>query len=200
VTVLARALAWQRTDVIGGEFTVFDDGDGFVARGVAFVATPIAYACRYDLTTDAGWASARLDISAEGAGWQRVLHMERDAGSWRVTTSEQGDLSGVAPTAPLPGTEDPDRLRAAVDVDLYASPLTATLPIRRMNLLRQPDGTTRRTVAAWILLPSLAVLPAERTYTVLGDGRIRCSWVDIMTELTVDPDGFVVTHPGLAAR
>lgn len=200
MTVLPRTLAWQRTDTTGGEFTVFDDRTGLVARGSAFAATPVAYACRYDLSADAAWASARLEVTAEGAGWQRTLRMERVPGRWRVTTSERGNLNAVAPTAPLPGTEDPDRLGDADDVDLYASPLTNTLPIRRLGLLGRPAGTTRTITAAWVLLPSLAVVPSEQTYTVLGDGKIRYASGSFTADLTVDADGFVVDYPALARR
>ncbi|NUT31558.1 MAG: hypothetical protein HOV79_00645 [Hamadaea sp.] len=200
MTVLPRTLAWQRTDVTGGEHAGFDDRTGLVARGVAFAAAPVAYACQYALTADGAWASTRLEVSAEGAGWQRTLRMERASGRWRITSSEKGNLNAVAPTAPLPGTEDPDRLRDALDVDLYASPLTNTLPIRRLGLLGQPVGTTRTITAAWVLLPSLAVVPSEQTYTVLGDGKIQYASGNFTAELTVDADGFVVDYPALARR
>jgi hypothetical protein len=198
--ILPRTLGWQRTDTTGGEFAVFDDRTGLVARGSAFAVSPVAYSCRYELATDADWASARFEGSAEGAGWQRTLRMERTGGAWRVTTKEQGNLNAVAPTAPLPGAEDPGRLYDAIDIDLYASPLTNTLPIRRLGLLGQPAGTARTIVAAWVLLPSLAVVLSEQTYTVLGEGKIRYSSGDFMADLTVDPDGFAVDYPQLATR
>lgn len=200
MSVLPRTLAWQRTDVTGGEFTVFDDRTGLVARGSAFAAMPVPYACRYDLTTDAAWASTGLEVSAHGAGWQRTLHMERTADGWRITTEEQGNLNAAAPTAPLPGIEDPDRLLDAFDIDLHASPLTNTLPMRRLGLLGQPAGTTLTITAAWVLLPSLAVIPSEQTYTVLGERKIQYSSETFAADLTVDDDGFVVNYPALATR
>jgi hypothetical protein len=200
MTVLPRALAWQRTDVTGGEYTTFDERRGLVARGSAFSATPAAYGCRYELRTDDRWVSSRFEVTAEGAGWLRTLRMERAAGRWRITTGEQGNLEAVVPSAPLPGTEEPDRLREALDVDLLASPLTNTLPIRRLGLLGQPPGTGRTITAAWVLLPSLAVLPLEQTYTVLEGGGIRYTSNNFTADLTVDEGGFVIRYPGLAAR
>jgi len=200
MTVLPRALAGQRTDTTGGEFAGFDDQHGLAARGMAFAATPTPYACRYELTTDHTWASARVEVTAEGEGWLRTLRMERAPGRWRITTSEQGNLNAVVPTAPLAGTEDPDRLADALDVDLYASPLTNTLPIRRLDMLGRPAGTTQTILAAWILLPSLAVLPLEQTYTVLGGGRIGYGSGNFTADLTVDNGGFVTDYPGLASR
>jgi hypothetical protein len=200
MTVVQRALAWQRTDATGGEFAGFDDRRGLVVHGLAFTATPVTYSCRYELSTDDGWASKRFEATAEGAGWLRTLRMERAAGSWRITTAEQGNLNASVPSAPFPGSESPDRLIDALDVDLYDSPLTNTLPIRRLGLLGMPAGTTRTIVAAWILLPSLAVLPLEQTYTVLDGLRIRYSSEGFSAELALDTDGYVVTYPGLATR
>jgi hypothetical protein len=198
MTVLPRTLAWRRTDTTGGEFAGFDDRRGLVVRGFAFAATPVTYACRYELRTDDDWTSAWFEATAEGAGWLRTLRMERVAGRWRVTTAERGNLNTLAPTAPLPGSEEPDRLGEALDVDLYDSPLTNTLPIRRLNLIGKPAGTTRTITAAWILLPSLAVLPLRQTYTVLDGGKIRYASGDFTADLTVDDGGFVTRYPGLA--
>ncbi len=56
MTVLPRSLLWQRTDVVGTEYVVFDDHSGLTARGVAVAAGPAPYACRYELVTDELWA------------------------------------------------------------------------------------------------------------------------------------------------
>ncbi|MEV0269375.1 putative glycolipid-binding domain-containing protein [Hamadaea sp. NPDC050747] len=200
MTLLPRALAWRRTDTTGGEYAGYDDREGLTAHGYAFTAAPVAYACRYELSADGRWASSRLDVTVEGPGFLRTLKMERAGGRWRITTSERGNLNAVLPTAPLAGTEEPERLTDALDVDLYASPLTNTLPIRRLNLLGKPAGTSTTIVAAWVLLPSLAVVPSEQTYTVLGDGLIRYASGTFTADLTVDEGGYVVTYPGLAER
>ncbi len=102
--------------------------------------------------------------------------------------------------AGLPGAEDPDRLAESVDVDLGACPLTNTPPIRRLDLLRAEPGTQRTITAAWVLVPSLAVVPARQTYTVVGPGTIRYSSGTFAAELTVDDEGYVVHYPGLAER
>jgi uncharacterized protein len=200
MSVLPRALAWHRTDTNGAEFTAYDDRRGFVARGTAISSDPVTYACRYELITDDGWVSTRFEASVEGAGWLRTVRMERAAGRWRVTTAEQGNLDALAPSSPFPGSEDPDRLTDAMDVDLYASPLTNTLPIRRLGLIGRPPGTERTITAAWILLPSLAVLPLEQTYTVLGPGKMRYASEGFTADLDVDDEGFVTYYPGLARR
>ncbi|WP_238018940.1 putative glycolipid-binding domain-containing protein [Dactylosporangium sp. AC04546] len=198
MTVLPRAFAWQRTDTTGGEFAALDDRRGLHARGTAFAADRGVYACRYELHTDEGWASTRLEVTAEGAGWLRTLRMERAAGRWRVTTGEQGDLERVLKGAPFAGIEDPDRLHNVLDVDLYNSPLTNTLPIRRLGLHRAAPGTTVTIEAAWILLPSLAVLPVEQTYEVLEGRRLRYSSENFTAVFQIDEEGWVTEYPDLA--
>jgi uncharacterized protein len=191
-------MLWQRLDLAGAEHVIFDDRHGLVARGVAVAAGPVPYSCQYELATDGDWASNRFMATVEGGGWLRSVRMERAAGTWRVTTAEQGDLSSVLSKALPPGAEQPDRLDDAIDVDLYASPLTNTLPLRRLGLTE--PGTTETIVAAWVLLPSLAVIANTQTYTVLGAGRVRYSSGSFTADIDVDEDGYVVRYPDLAAR
>jgi hypothetical protein len=100
----------------------------------------------------------------------------------------------------LPGSEDPDRLGDALDVDLGHSPLTNTLPIRRLGLLSAPPGTSHTITAAWVLVPGLVVMPSRQTYTALGGGQVRYSSGTFTADLTVDADGYVTHYPGLAQR
>lgn len=200
MATLPRALLWERTDTTGTDFALVDDRRGLVARGVAAAATPIPHACRYELITDETWATARLEVACEGAGWLRTARLERAAGRWRVTTAERGDLAAALRAAGqggagLPGTEEPERLRDAIDVDLSASPLFNTLPIRRLGL-----GAPRRITVAWVLVPSLEVIPAEQTYTPLPGGGVRFASDTFTADLTLDDDGFVTHYPGLASR
>ena len=173
-----------------------------VARCISSIAAATVARSSYELFTDESWVCARFDAIAEGAGWLRTLRMERAGGRWRVTTAEQGDLdaalrAGGHPTAQPPGCEDPDRL--GVDVDLAGSPLTNTLPLRRLGLVGAPPGTSRSVEAAWVLLPSLAVVPATQSYEVLGPGTVRYASGSFAAELRVDGDGYVTHYPGLAA-
>jgi hypothetical protein len=203
--VLPKALMWERTDTAGTDLAVLDDRRGLYARGYATAVDPIPYVCRYELVTDEGWSTAHLDVAVEGAGWQRTLRLERAAGRWRATTGEQGDLdralvnAGHGP-AGLPGTEDPDGLHDAIDVDLGGAPLPNTLPIRRLGLLGAPPGTTHRLTMAWVLVPSLIVLPSEQVYTVVDEQTVRFAIDNFRADLTVDKEGYVVTYPGLAKR
>lgn len=205
MSTLPKALFWSRLDSPGADHVVLGDGDGLHARGVAVAATPVPYRCHYELVTDETWATGRLEVSAEGAGWSRTVRLERATGRWRVTTAERGNLdralaaAGQRPVG-LPGCEDVDELAEAVDVDLAAAPLFNTLPVRRLGLLTAPADTSHRLGVVYVRLPSLEVAPSEQVYTALGDQRVRYRSGTFTAELTVDQDGYVTHYPGLAQR
>jgi uncharacterized protein len=202
MAVLPKALLWRRLDAPGTEHVLVDDAAGLHARGTMTAGTPVPFVCRYELYTDDAWVTARFEATVEGAGFRRVVRLERAASRWRVTASEQGDLSATLaaaghPRAGLPGAEDSDRLRSALDVDLGYSPLTNTLPVRRLAL---SPGTSQSVDVAWVLLPGLEVVPSTQTYTALGPDRIRFTSGSFTAEIALDADGYVVHYPGLAER
>jgi hypothetical protein len=83
---------------------------------------------------------------------------------------------------------------------LTGSPLTNTLPIRRLNLLKAQTGVAHRLSVAWVILPSLEVVQADQIYTPIGEGMIRFATETFSADLVVDDDGFVADYPGLAKR
>ena len=86
---------WERRDTSGAEHVLVDTISGLRARGTALAVDPIPYSARYELQTDPAWATTSLDVRTEGGGWSRSLRLEAEAGRWRVTTSEQGDLDAA---------------------------------------------------------------------------------------------------------
>jgi uncharacterized protein len=205
MATLPASRFWERRDTTGSEHALIDARTGLYARGTSLAVDPIAYTCQYELRTDPSWTTTRFDVSTEGAGWARTVRLELAAGRWRVTTSEQGDLDAALTAAGhagagLPGTEDPDLLYGAYDVDLTGSPLTNVLPIRRLNLLKADPGVAHRISVAWVIMPSLEVVQADQIYTPLGDGAVRFASETFSTDLVIDDEGFVRDYPGLAAR
>jgi hypothetical protein len=198
---LPGSLLWQRTEAAGAEHVLFADQAGLHARGTMVATQQTPFTCRYEVFTDATWATARFEATVEGAGFIRTLRLERAAGRWRATAGEQGDLdAALGQRSGLPGTEDPSRLSRVLDVDLAYSPLTNTLPIRRLGLLQAAPGTTHTIEAAWVLLPSLEVVVATQTYTRLDGSAIRYSSGTFTAEVAVDAAGYVEHYPGLARR
>lgn len=203
--VSSKAIVWQRLDTAGAEQAILRDGRGLQAKGTMIAAVPVPYACRYELVTDDSWATVRFEVTCEGPGFVRTTRLERAAGRWRVTATEQGDLdvalrAGGHPRSGLPGSEEPARLARVLDIDLSASPLMNTLPIRRLGLHKAAAGASHTIEVAWILVPSLEVVDAKQTYTALGDGQIRFTSDTFTADISVDSDGFVTHYPGLAER
>ena len=203
---MPKSLFWARTDTAGADHVRLDDSRGLTAAGTTLAVDPIPFTCRYEVTTDEGWATLRLNVEVEGAGWFRSLRLERTGdGGWRAATGEQGDLDGALRSANqqpagLPGAEEPDRLTGALDVDLSASPLFNVLPVRRLGLLDAAPGTAHRIDVAWVLVPSLAVVPVEQHYTALGGQRVRFAVEGFTADIELDRDGYVRRYPGLAER
>jgi hypothetical protein len=202
---MPKSLFWSRTDTAGGEHVMLDDGNGLTARGTMLAVDPIPWTARYQVTTAPNWAAGRVEVEVEGAGWLRRVRLERSADRWRVTTAEQGDLDAALvaaghPRAGLPGTDDPDRLADALDVDLAGSPLFNALPVRRLGLAAQPADLPHRITVAWVLLPSLEVVAAEQVYSGQGPGRVRFASGTFTADIDLDAAGYVVRYPGLVER
>ncbi|MEV4275943.1 putative glycolipid-binding domain-containing protein [Actinoplanes xinjiangensis] len=202
---LPTAVFWERSDVPGAEHALLEARDGLYAQGTLLAAAPVPFACHYEVRTGPDWATARLDVRAEGAGWARGVRLELAAGRWRVTGSEQGDLDAELTRngharAGVPGCDDPDLLYGAFDVGLSGSALFATLPIRRLGLLGSEMGVAHRLSVAWVLVPSLEVVQADQIWTPLAPDQVRVADETTSVDLTCDDEGFVTDRPGLARR
>jgi hypothetical protein len=145
------------------------------------------FRARYVVGCDAGWkvTHARVEVLEQPA---RVLDLRVDGrGHWSDAAA------GAMPA-----------LDGCVDIDIYPSPFTNTLPIRRLA-----DAAIGRPVAldvAWVLLPELTIQPARQEYTLLERGADGARWrfrgldSDFVAELDVDGNGLVLDYPGIARR
>jgi hypothetical protein len=194
---MSRTLRWNRVEAFGAELALADDSAGLRATGWALGAVPVAYRCEYTLSTDPQWRTTSLEITTQGDGWSRRLVLgnkpdRRDG--WRVRASETGDLD-----APPPGAEYPETFDQAIDIDLGYSPLTNTLPIRRLGL--REAGIEHEITVAFIEVPSLAIVASVQYYSALPDGRVLFrAESGYRAELDVDNEGYVEHYPGLAQR
>lgn len=84
-------------------------------------------------------------------------------------------------------------VESATDIDLNFSPVTNTLPIRRLKL---KVGETRTVKAAWLRFPSFQLEPLEQTYTRVDGQTVRYETASgFAATLTVDDDGLVTHYP-----
>ena len=85
-------------------------------------------------------------------------------------------------------------------MDLSASPITNTLPIRRLNLAK---GSAAEIRVAYVHFPDLAIVCDPQRYTCVQPmRRYRYESLDsdFVREIDVDRNGLIVSYPGLFRR
>jgi len=164
--------------------------DGLSALGLILCRKDGAHLrCRYQLDTDPQMRVRELTfaVTGEAEGQPKRIVLESDGeGRWRRDGDAAPDLAGC------------------IDVDIEVSPLTNTLPIRRLALTA---GESAEIKAAYLPVPDLEPRPAAQRYTCLAPyadpgGRYRYEGLSsgFATELPVDRDGFVLDYPETFTR
>jgi hypothetical protein len=140
------------------------------------------FGVHYQIRCDGAWTLQRACI--EIVGEHRRLELISDGrGKW---------IDGLG--NPLPA------LDGTIDIDFSVSPLTNTLPIRRLQLAK---GSSAEIRAAYIHLPDLTAVSDPQRYTCLEPLRrylYESLDSDFVREIEVDADGLVVKYPGLFKR
>jgi uncharacterized protein len=134
-------------------------------------------------------------------GWMlkrvRIELLEDPARRLALRTDGRGRWVDAGTGAALP-------LDGCLDVDIYPSPFTNSLPIQRLTgaAIGEPVALD----VAWVGLPDLTIRRNRQEYTLLerrADGsrwRFRSPDGDFTAELPVDGGGLVLDYPGIARR
>lgn len=95
--------------------------------------------------------------------------------------------------------EELNSVHGCVDVDIWPTPFTNSLPIRRLQL---KEGERRQIEVVYIDGLELSTGKAVQAYTRTGRQSFRFESVgtDFSAELTVDERGLVLEYPGLFRR
>ncbi|MGJ0118931.1 putative glycolipid-binding domain-containing protein [Williamsia sp. MIQD14] len=142
-----------------------------------------AFSATYDLLTNDAGVTRRLSVHLARAGGETQISITRDGeNNWLVQTPQ--------------GTERSD-FGGAQDVDLVLSPFFNALPIRRLDLHRDPTQT--QVPVVYLYLPEGTVAPATVSYDSGADSIAVRSPVGSST-VTTDDTGFVRDYEGLAER
>lgn len=124
-------------------------------------------------------------------GHTRTFKVERaDGKSLELFSDGAGGWSDDR-AEPIPG------LRGCIDIDIWPTPLTNSLPIWRSSWA---DNQPQRFAMVWIDATTMAVKRSEQIYTRLDPTHFRFQSADFEAVLEVDGDGVVVDYPGLFAR
>ncbi len=128
----------------------------------------------YSIKVDRQFRTKRVIVRKMQSGKEKRLEMKKTTSGWTVNNRKRKDL------------------RDCVDVDLSASPVTNTLPIRRR---RMKIGEKVEFTMAWVKLPSLIVRPIRQSYKRLGRRTYRYrSSSGFTARLEVDNFGLVIRY------
>ena len=133
-----RLVAWERVDGSAGHSMARVDRMpwGWRCHGTEVLAGPRELlSCWFHVDLDEGWITREVVVAAVADGGRRTLTLSADdQRRWTVN-----------------GQHDPD-LDGCIDVDVAATPLTNTFPIRRLaglgvgrQVTRRSPGSTSRT-------------------------------------------------------
>jgi hypothetical protein len=181
-------LEWEALDWPGLEHVVVSaDAAGFLAHGQLVLGPPEGPASvSYQLSCDASWRVTGLTVTAASAAGSRTLALSADRnGRWLADGQPRPDLDGC------------------IDVDISLTPLTNTLPIRRLSWA---PGRAQELDVVYVSAPDLTARQASQRYTLLerdadDDAPLyRYESGSFRADLTVDGDGFVSDYPGLWRR
>lgn len=139
-----------------------------------------AFALDYALELDVDWQLLRADLRLLNG---HSLNLRRsDAGHW---------LNGYEVRIPA--------LDGAVDIDIFATPFTNSLPINRLKLA---EGEGARANVIYIADLELTPIMAQQSYTRSGAGTYAYESLTtgFQTSFDVDEHGYVLDYPDLFAR
>lgn len=177
-----QTLRWRPLDGVGFEHCeITATSESITARSVVIGDHDgHAFGARYELRLDPDWTF-------------RTLHLERIDGA-SVTLQSDGRGRWIDGE-----NHHLVELDGCIDIDISATPLTNTLPIRRTRLV---PGEPQRFDMAWLPLDTLAPFVDGQIYTRIDDSHCRYQAADGSFEalLELDADGFVTNYPGLFER
>ncbi|MGY1700979.1 putative glycolipid-binding domain-containing protein [Geodermatophilus sp. SYSU D00766] len=180
-----RVVAWRRSDDERGHSLarVERRGEGWLVHGTEVLAGPSTLlSCAFRVELDGAWSTRAVEVTAVSADGERRL---------RLTADDDRRWTRDGVRAP--------EFDGCVDVDVAATPLTNTFPIRRLAALEVGRQVT--SPVAWVDVPALGVTRVEQTYRRLGPRRWEyADPAHGAFELSVDDDGLVVDYTGFATR
>lgn len=184
-----RLLSWVRTDDAAGHSMARVERlpGGWRFHGAEVIAgSSDVLSCSFTVELDDAWLTSAAVVRAVAGAGERELVLAADADRrWCVDGAGRPDLDGC------------------IDVDVAATPLTNTFPIRRLEDLGVGEEVT--TPVAWVDVPALSVHRVDQTYRRLPDVDGLAAWeyrddAHGRFGLQVDDDGLVVAYEGFARR
>jgi uncharacterized protein len=173
-------LAWRALEWPSVEHVTVADGDGWTADG-AMVAVVDGRAVRltYRLEVDDADATQALDVAEAVGGATLALRSDGHGRWWDADGSARPELDGC------------------IDVDISTTPLTNTLPVRRLRLA---PGHSVEIQVGYVDVPSLVVRAVAQRYTRLDERTYRYSSGSFAADVAFDQNDLVTDYLGLWER
>jgi uncharacterized protein len=181
-----RALCWRR--ILDDNSLEYAVAQGLTS-GVELAGTIVAIhetaplEVHYRIECDADWGTRTVSIEQRLGLQPSILSLAVD-GNGKWSDHRSGPIDAVS---------------GCLDVDLELSPITNTLPIKRLNLA---VGQTEEIAVAWIRFPSLEIVRARQSYERLSDCtyRYRSLASGFTAKIDVDENGLTVRYEGIWER
>jgi uncharacterized protein len=178
--MVEKMILWQRVPAPGHEFArLAQVNSQWEMTGTALLLFE-SLPCRldYQVICDTAWHTR----SAQVSGWIGDQRVEAEifvdeAFNWLLNGVEQPQVTGC------------------IDLDLNFSPVTNTLPIRRLGLA---VGQSAEVKAAWLRFPSFRLEPLEQVYQRMEGStyRYESAGGSFTADLSVNEVGLVTHYPG----
>lgn len=177
---LKRVVVWRNLLLNGTDYcALWHNAEGWLLKGtvVGVLEDHRPVLASYEVHCDEKWHTHQVQVQRTIGSDLKTLSLSVESrGMWRSSSGEVHDLHGCE------------------DVDLAFTPVTNSLPIRRLDLR---VGGTASVVAAWVKFPELTVQPLAQRYTRLAVNTYRYeSNTGFSAEIAVDDLGLVTAYPG----
>lgn len=140
------------------------------------------YQVHYRIQTNPDWETVWLEIESRHSNRPQKIRLEGDGtGHWRLNGQPAAEFSGC------------------IDVDIPLTPLTNTLPIRRLRLAQNQSAEIR---VIYCDLLADSIKPVHQRYTRRSETDYHYENVpnDFEATIQVDELGLVVDYPSLFVR
>jgi uncharacterized protein len=187
-----RTVLWQGIQSPGSEWCTLErEPEGWHFRGIVLVeVATVPVLVQYAVALASDWSTRVVEIVMRSGDASEPREL-----TLTVAPDQRWQITRVPSPNPAMPQDDLQALLGLVDVDLGFSPVTNTLPIRRLN---PAIGEAVAVTAAWVRFPELTIEPLPQRYIRLAERRYRYESAGgaFVAEIEVDDLGLVTAYEG----
>ena len=187
-----RTVLWQRIVSPGSEWCALQRApDGWRLHGIVLAeAASAPVVVHYGVALAADWSTRTVEIAMRSGAVAEPRKLRLS-----VAPEQRWQIEREPTPDPATPSDDVEALHGLIDVDLGFSPVTNTLPIRRLDLA---IGEEVAVTAAWVRFPELTIEPLPQRYMRLAERRYRYESAGgaFVAEIEVDDLGLVTMYEG----